>query len=305
MRKSQTPKSPEKSTLQHEKWKDMGTPLCWSAARAPLPDQSWMVAVGSRKREQAVITAESRCSEPWKARAAGKPGTCLAAAQIPRQQQHGRSASQRVMPGSNEWGPQKKPINQHGCDQAHQSVRSAYCQRNAWPQIVVSIEYDPVCIRKQEMRNHAAPASLPLPFENTGQFHINYEDRHLKGRYFPQGSFELSAQRRGTAVRSSPEEGPAMRSVGRHSSPGARALPAHLPSIWERARQGGDHCSERWQREKLGTTIGFATSEAALIWEKFKYNTCKWGFFSLLTLLILLAFHDSRVPCKHISSFSQ
>lgn len=44
-------------------------------------------------------------------------------------------------------------------------VKSAQCQRNAWPQIAVRIEDDPVCIRKQ-LCSHAEPASLHLPFES-------------------------------------------------------------------------------------------------------------------------------------------
>lgn len=272
----------------------------WNTACAPLPDPSRTVTAGRGKRERAAIRAESRRSEPWKARAAGKPGTCLAASQIPRQQQHGPSASQQAMPGSNERGPQKKPINQHGWDQAHRSVKSAYCQRNAWPHAVAGIEHDPVCTRKQEVRNRAMPASLHLPFEKNRPISpklkkpdiskadtsckVRSSHRRREGR--PQsGSAPRKGRQDGAGI------GPAGRSRprgGQAQLAGARALLAQLPSsssIWEGARQGGDRCGERGRREKPGTAIGFVTSsEAAWILEKkyVRYFLCSQrGLFPL------------------------
>lgn len=70
---------------------------------------------------------------------------------------------------------------------------------------------------------------------------------------------------------------------------GARALLAHLPtisSIWEGTRQGK---MKEGEEEKKGTTIEFVT----LILEKITYITSgadNRDFFSILTLLILLAF---------------
>lgn len=71
----------------------MRTPLR-NTAHALLPDLSRMVVTERGKWEQVVIMAESCCSEPWKERAVGKPGTCLALSQIPHQQQHGQNMSQ-------------------------------------------------------------------------------------------------------------------------------------------------------------------------------------------------------------------
>lgn len=136
--------SPETPIPQHEKDKDMGICLCWA--------RRWLCREKSGKKRR---FRPSPCREPWKARAEGSQAHAW---QPPR-----TSTSQWAMPGSSEWGPQKKPINQHGHDQAHQSVKSAYCQCKAWPQSRLSIKYGLVSMENQRTASPCSDCQFSTP----------------------------------------------------------------------------------------------------------------------------------------------
>lgn len=144
VRTTQSSVSPETSIPQHEKDKDTGICLC----RA----RRWLCREKSRKKRR---FRPSPCREPWKARAEGSQAHAW---QPPR-----TSTSQRAMPGSSEWGPQKKPINQHGCDQVHQGIKSAYCQCKVWPQSRLSIKYGLVSMKNQRTASPCCDCQFSSP----------------------------------------------------------------------------------------------------------------------------------------------